>query len=249
VARSLELLAATAPEFGVPAVPTRAVATQVLRMAADPEAFTAAAREAIGVEIEIIDGDEEARLVFCGGTLGLEAAGPWIVVDIGGQSTELCRGEQGGALEPLSVLLGVVGLTERFFTGDPPGPEEIAALERFAAAVIAEVVPADLDGELLAVAGTATALGALEACPGEWRRAAIHGITVSRERLRHWRDVMLAMPTAERTRRYGIGRARADVFPAGLMLLDAVLARLGRERLRVSVNGLRVGAALSILER
>jgi exopolyphosphatase/guanosine-5'-triphosphate,3'-diphosphate pyrophosphatase len=246
VVRCLEALAEVAPRFRIPGVPLRAVGTQVLRMAVDPEVFTRPARDVLGAEIEIIDGAEEARLVFRGGTLGL-AGGPWIVVDVGGQSTELCWRDPSGALVPSSIPMGVVGLTERFLKGDPPGADELEAMRRCAEAAVSEAIPGRLEGEVLGVAGTATNLGALEVCPGEWRREQIHGVAVSRERLRHWLGVMAGIPTDERSRRYGIGRARADVFPAGLVLLDAVLARLGKEVVRVSVNGLRVGAALSIL--
>jgi exopolyphosphatase/guanosine-5'-triphosphate,3'-diphosphate pyrophosphatase len=248
VERSLATLAEVAPRFGVPGVRTRAVATQVLRMAADPEVFARPARDILGTEIEIVDGAEEARLVFRGGTLGLVDDGPWIVVDIGGQSTELCWRDRAGTLVPLSIPVGVVGLTERFFGSDPPGADEVAALERCAAAAVREAIPSVIEGEVLGVAGTATSLGALEVCQGEWRREAIHGVAVSRARLRHWLGVMAGLSAEERTRRYGIGHARADVFPAGLVLMDAVLARLGREGMRISVNGLRVGAALSVLE-
>jgi exopolyphosphatase / guanosine-5'-triphosphate,3'-diphosphate pyrophosphatase len=248
VARSLAALAEVAPRFGVPGVPVRAVATQALRMAADPEVFTRPAREILGADVEIVDGDEEARLVFRGGTLGLDGDAPWIVVDIGGQSTELCWRDGAGALVPLSIPVGVVGLTERFIGGDPPASDEVAALERCAAAAIIAAIPDGLAGEVLGVAGTATSLGALEVCPGgRWCREAIHGAAVSRARLRHWLGVMAGISIEERTERYGIGHARADVFLAGLVLLDAVLARLGVEALRISVNGLRVGAALSIL--
>jgi exopolyphosphatase/guanosine-5'-triphosphate,3'-diphosphate pyrophosphatase len=246
VERCLRALAEIAPRFGVPGIPARVVGTQVLRMAVDPEAFTRPARAVLGADVEIVDGAEEARLVFRGGTLGLPS-GPWIVVDVGGQSTELCWRDPAGALVPASVPIGVVGLTERFVKGDPPGPGELEAMARFAAAAISAALPARLDGELLGVAGTATSLGALEVCPGDWRREAIHGTAVPRARLRRWLDVMASIPAAERTRRYGIGDARADVFPAGLVILDAVLARLGKDVVRVSVNGLRVGAALSIL--
>jgi exopolyphosphatase/guanosine-5'-triphosphate,3'-diphosphate pyrophosphatase len=113
---------------------------------------------------------------------------------------------------------------------------------------VREAIPSVIEGEVLGVAGTATSLGALEVCPGEWRREAIHGVAVSRARLRHWLGVMTGLSAEERTRQHGIGHARADVFPAGLVLMDAVLAHLGRKGMRISVNGLRVGAALSVLE-
>jgi len=248
VERCLEALREVAPRFGIPGVPLRAIGTQVLRMAADPEVFMLPARDVLGAQIEIVDGAEEARLVFRGGTLGFPGDDPLIVVDIGGQSTELCWRDRAGALHPLSVPIGVVGLTERLFSRDPPLPKEVDEVERCAASAVAAAVPERLEGEVLGVAGTATNLGALEVCPGEWRREAIHGAVVSRQRLRHWLGVMAGLPSEERTRRFGIGHARADVFPAGLVLLDAVLARIGRQSVRISVNGLRVGAALSILE-
>lgn len=249
VARGLQNLAEMAPRFRVREAPARAVATQVLRMAGRPEEFTGRASEILGVDVEIIDGLEEARLVWRGAALGLTEEGPWIAVDVGGQSTELCWSDAGGGPVPLSLPVGVVGLTERFLAGDPPGPGEMAALEAHVAGAVREAVPPEFPGEVLGVAGTATCLGALDACPGGWRRDAIHGTVVRRERLRHWLGIMASIPASERTARYGIGHARADVFPAGLALFDAVLARLGRDRLRVSVNGLRVGAALSALGR
>jgi exopolyphosphatase / guanosine-5'-triphosphate,3'-diphosphate pyrophosphatase len=249
VTRGLDNLSEMAPRFAFGKMPTRAVATQVLRMAADPESFTVAARKILGVEVEIIDGLDEARLVFHGATTGLTGGGPWIVVDIGGQSTELCWHDERGALVPLSIPIGVVGLTERFLEDDPPSRKQLADLQAHVAAAIVDAVPKEIAGELLGVAGTSTSLGALEMCPGSWRREKIHGTVVSRERLRHWLGVMTAIPAAERTARYGIGHARADVFPTGLILLDTVLEHLGRDRVRISVNGLRVGAALSILEK
>jgi len=249
VERCLKNLEEMAPRFGVARTPTRAVGTQVLRMTSAPEEFTDRAREILGVEVEIIDGREEALLVFRGAMLGLDAEGPWIVFDIGGQSTELCFRGDGGALVPLSIPLGVVGLSERFLADDPPTPEQVAALEVHIRAAIADAIPTGMVGELLGVAGTSTSLGALEVSCGGFDREKIHGAIVSRERLRHWLSTLLAITAAKRTALYGIGHARADVFPTGLMLLDAVLAHLGRDRVRVSVNGLRVGAALSILER
>jgi exopolyphosphatase/guanosine-5'-triphosphate,3'-diphosphate pyrophosphatase len=248
VARCLATLRDVAPRFGVPGVAVRAVGTQALRMAADPGTFTHPAREILGTDVEIIDGAEEARLVFRGGTLGLPGDGPVIVVDIGGQSTELCWRDAAGELRTASAPIGVVGLTERFLAADPPPPAAIAALARHAEDAVAAAFPATIEGEVIGVAGTATSLGALEACPGTWRRDAVDGRVVARERLRHWLGVMTGISAAERTRRFGIGDSRADVFPAGLVLLDAVLARLGRDEMRVSVNGLRVGAALSVLE-
>ncbi|HUT79543.1 MAG TPA: exopolyphosphatase, partial [Polyangia bacterium] len=102
-------------------------------------------------------------------------------------------------------------------------------------------------GALAAVAGTATTLAWLESGQGRWDRGRIHGTGLSRERLRVWLGRMLEHDAAGRTTRFGVAAGRSDVFPAGLMVLDRVLGHLGRDEFLVSANGLRVGAALSIL--
>ena len=91
-------------------------------------------------------------------------------------------------------------------------------------------------------------LGWLELGLDRWDRAAVHGTPIDRPRLDHWTERMTRIGTAERIARYGLGPGRADVFPAGLCVIGELLDHLGRERFVVSVNGLRVGVALSLLE-
>lgn len=249
VARGLEALEELARRFSLAGRPRRAVATQALRMAASPEVFTAPAEEILGVPVEIISGEQEALLVGRGAILGLGVRGPVVVVDVGGQSTEISRRDTSGAWHPLSLPVGVVGLTDRFLGGDPPSPAELdRARDAVDQALDAAAVSADAPGDLIAVAGTPTTLARIDLDVAGWDRGLVHGHGIDRAAFERWFAEMLAVPSAERISRFGVGYRRADVFPAGLLALERILARLGRDHFTVSANGLRVGVALSVLE-
>lgn len=248
VARGLEALEQLTRDFALGDKPLRAVGTAVLRMTADPSPFSRPAQEILGTEIEILDGEQEALLVGRGAIAGLSTSGPLAVVDVGGQSIEVCRRDRSGRWRPLSMPNGVVGLTERFLTSDPPLDSEVEALRLSIRETLARALPAGAEGRLVAVAGTATTLGMLELGLGRWDRERVHGLELSRDRVRDWLDRIAAVDTATRTARYGIRPGRADVFPAGLCVLVELLDRLGHERFTISANGLRIGAALSLLE-
>ncbi len=247
VDRGLRTLERLVSDFGLPGRPIRAVGTAVLRMAADPRPFTGPAAAILGAPVEIIDEATEALLTVRGALLGLPGGGPRIVLDIGGQSTELCWSSRGGGWTPVSLPLGVVALTARFLKRDPPRPRDLAALGDAVSAQLADRVPRDPTGTLVAVAGTATTLARLELGGGSFDRGRIHGLGMDRGRLASWLGRMLEHDAAGRTERFGVSAGRSDVFPAGLVVLDRVLGHFGREEFVVSANGLRVGAALSIL--
>lgn len=247
VERGLRTLERLAEEFRLHDVPVRAVATAALRMTRSPASFTVPASSILGAPIEIIDSVAEARLTARGALLGLAGDGPLVVIDIGGQSTELCWSVPGGGRSSCSLPLGVVALTKRFLDGDPPPPERLVALGDHVSAALSRGAPRDLPGAPVAVAGTATTLARLELGGAAFDRERIHGAALDRGRLGYWLERMLELPAAERGARYGIQAGRADIFPAGLVILDRVLDHLGREGFTVSANGLRVGAALSIM--
>ncbi len=226
----------------------RAVGTAVLRMASNPEVFAGPAAEILGVEIETLSGEEEALLMGRGAVLGLTGDGPWITVDVGGQSTEVYAFGGNTRLQPLSLPMGVVGLTAAFFTEDPPGPAEVEALRGEIRHVLSEAIPTDLEGEIVGVAGTATTLGRIDLKLDNWRREKVHGRKMRREVLNDWLGRMLAVPAGQRTKQYGVRPGRADVFPSGLCILDELLGHLSRDSFIVSANGLRVGVALELME-
>lgn len=249
VDRGLQALRRLIVEFDMASHPLRAVATAALRMTADPSPFLEPAQQLLGVRIEIIDGLEEALMVSRGAVHGLDAGGaPWVVVDIGGRSTELCWQDAKGGWNPVSIRMGVVGLTDEFINSDPPTVKELTALRGEVRRRLDELLPRALPGRLVGVAGTASTLGRLEVGAPGWNRDLVHGCTVSRASLIAWLDKTVSMTVEEREARLGLGPSRADVFPAGLCILDEVMVHLDRGDLVVSANGLRIGAALSILE-
>lgn len=248
VARGLEAIEQLTRGFDLRRKPLRVVGTQVLRATCDPGPFTEPAREILGREIEIVDGETEALLVSRGAIVGIAAPGPFVVCDVGGQSTEVCRQLDEGAWRPVSLPLGVVSLTERHLTTDPPTRPEVAALRAEVRACLEAAVPAGANEHLLAVAGTATTLAMLALGLESWDRDRVHGLELDRAAVEHWLTRMLEIDSESRTRTYGVRAGRADVFPAGLIVVLELLDRLGRDTFTVSANGLRIGAALSLLE-
>jgi exopolyphosphatase/guanosine-5'-triphosphate,3'-diphosphate pyrophosphatase len=249
VARGLETLERLTADFALDEKPLRAVGTEVLRATSDPTPFTEPAREILGRPIEIIDGEQEALLTSWGAIAGIGVEGPFAVCDVGGQSTEICRQRADGTWQPRSIPLGVVGLTERHLRSDPPLDEEIGTLRsEVRSALVDEGLTAPAGGRLIGVAGTATTLAMLELGTRAWQRERVHGMKIKRARVDGWLARMIAVDAVTRSATYGVRPGRSDVFPAGLSVLLEVLDHLGYDRFTVSANGLRIGAALTLLE-
>lgn len=248
VQRSLLALEEIAKRFDLRGKPLRAVGTACLRMTSDPRPFLEPAHEILGVEVEVISGAEEASLTSRGAGLGLGVPLPHCIVDVGGQSTEICWREDGPGERSVSLDLGVVSLSARFLGADPPVPSEIDALRAHVRETLREAVPPRLPGALVAVAGTATTLGAAHLGLAAWDRSKVHGLDMQRESLIALGAAVMAAPILERAARFHIHPGRADVFPAGIVILEEVLDHLGRGSFVISANGLRVGVARVLLE-
>jgi exopolyphosphatase/guanosine-5'-triphosphate,3'-diphosphate pyrophosphatase len=248
VVRGLRALETLVHDYDLKQKPLIAVATAALRKTGDPAPFLKPAREILGVEVEVISGDREAELTCRGATIGINGTGPWIVLDIGGQSTEVCwqKGETGWTMR--SLALGVVDLTERLIRSDPPTPEALETLYREIDEILSADIPRDVSGEVLGVAGTATTLGMMSLGLTTWQREKVHGLSMAKKRVVEWQRRITSITAKERTERYGVRPVRADVFPAGIAVLERVLNHFGRDGFTISVNGLRVGAALSLLD-
>lgn len=247
VMRGLDTLEKLVDRFDLKNKPLRAVATAVLRMTSDPLIFTIAAKEILGVDIEILTGEEEAMFGGFGAVFGLGQSDSWIVCDIGGQSTEVSWKSDYDA-GAVSLPMGVVGLTADFAPTDPPLAGEIEALCKHARATFKEKIPSDLKGELIGVAGTATTVAMLDLQLKTWQREKVHGHKMDRGALCMWRDKMASITARERTNVYGVRHGRADVFPAGLSIMDELMKHLGRNNFIASANGLRVGVAIKMLQ-
>jgi len=230
----------------------RFVATSASRDAENRDDFVRGVLARIGVEPEVVSGDEEARLSFTGATRGLTGAQPpYLVVDIGGGSTEFVVGTD----EPLaarSVDIGCVRLTERHLRSDPPSRAEVAALIADADAAIAlagEAVPFADARTLVGLAGSVTTAAALALGLEQYDPVAIHGARISAAAVAGVSDRLLASTHAERSSVAVIHPGRLDVLNAGILVLRRILDLTGLPEVLVSEHDILDGIALSVAER
>jgi exopolyphosphatase/guanosine-5'-triphosphate,3'-diphosphate pyrophosphatase len=231
------------------AVAVRATATSAARDAANRDDFFGSAADVLGVVPELLPGDEEARLSFLGATTGLDAPAPYLVVDIGGGSTEFVLGtEKPEAL--VSVDTGCVRLTEQYLVSDPPAPEELSQ----AVSVVRDIV-ADVDREipgareaatLIGLAGTVTTIAAVEQGLAEYDRDRIHHFRLSRAAAEDVFRTLATEPVAERRHNPGLEPERVDVIVGGAIVLVTILRVLGFDEVLVSEADILDGIVRSL---
>ncbi len=228
----------------------RATATSAARDATNREQFFAAGRDALGgVPLELLPGEEEARLSFLGATSGVTDPPPYLVVDIGGGSTEFIVGTDGpDAL--VSVDMGCVRLTEQFVHSDPPAPDELSALVsavRDHLADVARDVPGVRDARtVIGLAGTVTTIAAIEMGLPEYDAEKIHHFRLDR---RAAEDVFrtLATETIEQRRHNpGLEPGRVDVIVAGAAILVTIMRTFDVAELVVSEADILDGLVRSL---
>ena len=223
----------------------RMVATSATRDAANREDFFAMVRETLGAEAEVITGDEEARLSFAGAVADLEPAdGPFLVVDVGGGSTELVLGDWDGVRADVwaarSVDVGCVRIVERCLRGDPPTAGEVAAGETFAADVLAAAfsdVPVAQARTWVGVAGTVTTLSALAQQLPEYDAERTHLSRLSTAEIADTTAALLAAPRAEIAANPVVHPGRVDVIAGGALIVRVLAEQL---RARADIVGLVV---------
>lgn len=220
----------------------RIAATSAVRDAADRERFFAGVREVAGVEAEVLTGAQEAALAFLGATGAVEVPRPAAVIDIGGGSTEVVVGTSHGAQAGASVQLGCVRLTERHLQADPPDPAQLEAGRAMVASRLDEV-DAQLGAAgwqvadaaaLVAVAGTATTLGALHLGLDTYEESAIHGVRIPAPALAALTGRLVAMTSGERAALGPMQPGREDVIHGGALVLAATVQRYGFDEVVVS---------------
>ncbi|SHG55887.1 Ppx/GppA phosphatase family protein [Streptoalloteichus hindustanus] len=236
----------------------RMVATSATRDAANREDFFGMVRQVLGVDAEVISGDEEARLSFTGAVGDLEPEdGPFVVADVGGGSTELVLGTWDGAKALVeaarSVDVGCVRITERCLRSDPPTAEEVADAERVVREVLAEAfdaVPVEHARTWVGVAGTVTTLSALVQELPEYDSERTHLSRLSLDQVRSTTDHLLAIPHDERARYGCVHPGRVDVIGGGSLVVKVLAEELSRRagitELVVSEHDILDGIALSV---
>jgi exopolyphosphatase/guanosine-5'-triphosphate,3'-diphosphate pyrophosphatase len=252
----------------------RFVATSATRDVENRADFVAGVRDALGVEPEVITGDEEAALSFAGATRELLAAGveqPVLVVDIGGGSTEFVLGDRGGAdvgnsqdgsqggsagrttvRAARSVDIGCVRMTERHLHSDPPTEDEITAARAdidASIALAAETVALARTGTLVGLAGSVTTVAAMALDLPSYLPERIHHARIPAADVHRVARRLLSMSHAERAALPFMHPGRVDVIGAGALVLAAVLDRVPVDEVVVSEHDILDGIAWSIVER
>jgi exopolyphosphatase/guanosine-5'-triphosphate,3'-diphosphate pyrophosphatase len=227
----------------------RFCATSATRDATNRHLFVDGVRERLGIELEVISGDEEAALSFAGAIKDLDPSnGPFLVVDIGGGSTEFVFGT--ATVEAArSVNIGCVRMSERHFASDPATPEQIEAARTDIQAAIAQaaaVVPITKAKTLVAVAGTATTVAAAALELPEYDRYAIH---LSRISAQQTHDAATMFATKTREQRISLGYmhpGRVDVIAAGSLVLSEIMKATGATEFVASESDILDGMAFSL---
>ncbi len=218
--------------------PIEAVATEGLRLARDRQVFLDRAREALGVEVRLISGEEEARLSYLSVAREHSEVAAMRVIDVGGASTELVSG-RGEEIDSIaSHQVGSVRLTEEFVSHDPMTLEEVAAIEAKARAAFA-TQPLEPEDALYGLAGTVTTTAALLLGLTSYDRERVDRTTWSRADVAGLRDELAAETLEQRLMRPCLPPGRADVVVAGMTILDVALQHCGASTLVVRDRGLR----------
>ena len=235
--------AAEIAELGITAV--RMVATSATRDAANAAEFRAMVRSVLGVDPEVITGDEEARLSFAGAVRGLTAEAPFLVVDIGGGSTEFVTGTT-TVEAAISVDIGCVRMTERHLHSDPATAPEIAAAQADITAAVDRAlaaVPAAEAKTLVGLAGSVATVAALALRLPAYESARIHHARVSHADVVEVTKSLLAATVAERRELGPMHPGRADVIGAGALILQTIMDRSGAESVVASEHDILDGIA------
>lgn len=206
----------------------RFIATSAARDAGNRAEFFAGVEQRLGVFPEVISGDEEARLSFSGATSGVEATGRVLVFDIGGGSTELVTGSAAGEIaSACSLNVGSVRITERFFAHRPPIRQEVADATAFVASLLESsgVDWAQID-TAIGVAGTVTSVSAALQGLVTYDRQLVHRSSIGTQEVAEITSDWLARPTDELIDAYHLHPLRAEVLPAGALILAEIARRL-----------------------
>ncbi|HEU4513282.1 MAG TPA: Ppx/GppA phosphatase family protein [Nocardioidaceae bacterium] len=228
----------------------RFCATSAARDASNSAEFAAGVEARLGVVPEVVTGAAEAQLSYDGATRGLagkDLPGPFLVIDIGGGSTELILGDGHGHVRASRSLdIGSVRMTERHLRTDPPTRDEVAAAAAEISTAVAGIdVPLAEARTVVGVAGTITTVTAGVLGLLEYDRAAIDQAEIAVSDVHAMTERLLAMTVDERKALPYMHPGRADVIGAGALILDEVLRRTKVDTLLVSEADILDGIAWS----
>ncbi len=235
--------------------PIRAVATSAVREAANGEEFVRRVRAATGVEMEVVSGFEEARLIYLGVLQALPVYNDRVaLVDIGGGSTEFLIGERGRTRYANSLKIGAIRMTQRFFPKEAVTAKQVEACRALVRGEIyhaAQEIRASGCRTLIATSGTVQTVAAMAmTARGESITDSLNGVHISRREVSEVLDMVLATRSmAQRERLPGIDPRRADIITAGAVVLETILQECDADGYIVSSYALREGIVLDTISK
>ena len=247
--RSLEAFTSDIEKYHAKRI--RAVATGVVREARNRDSFIDLVRGKTGIQVEVISGEEEARLTGLGIQYALGfGVRPFIAFDLGGGSTEFLLVPKQGRSKALSLPLGAMILTQRHFVSDPPQTQEVESLKKETRGLLLKAFPDEIrDGPLVGTGGTVTTLGAMA------HGIEVQGISPERmnglflrvQQLEELLGRMKPLSAAERAALPGLDQGRADVILAGSLVVNEILSFFHSSEMMISLTDLMEGALLDLL--
>ncbi len=251
LARAFEVLRRYAETItAAGAVAVRMVATSATRDAQNADDFSTGVRAILGIDPEVISGDEEAALSFVGATAELARTCPHLVVDIGGGSTEFVLGAPGGPITAsASFDIGCVRMTERHLHGDPPTVAEImAATSDIDAALeaVAVTMPAAGAARLVGLAGSVTTVAGIALGLPSYQPSRLHHAQVSAHQVHAVAEHLLRSSHAQRAMIGVMHPGRVDVIGGGALILERVMTRFGFPQVLASEHDILDGIAWSL---
>ena len=228
----------------------RFCATSATRDAMNRNLFIDGVRDILNVQVEVIPGEEEAALSFTGATYQLDqGTGPFLVVDIGGGSTEFVYGDK-KVMSAKSVNIGCVRMSERHLTSQPPTMDQIASAIvdiDIAITQAAVSVPINSAKSLIAVAGTATTVAAAALDLSKYDRDLIHLSKISADKVHKVAQMFQSMSKSEISALPYMHEGRVDVITAGSLVLSRVMAATGAVEFVASESDILDGMAFSLI--
>jgi exopolyphosphatase/guanosine-5'-triphosphate,3'-diphosphate pyrophosphatase len=217
------------------------VGTAALREARNSADFVEQVNEELGIRVRVISGRDEAYYTYLSVKEDrFPGTDRFIIVDIGGGSTELIEGDRDRFLDFVSLPVGSVKLTEMFIRSDPPGEDEIVRLTRF----LKETISAPFNGSgatIVGTAGTITNLAGIVLGLETYEKEKVHGLRISLRDIDAVIGRLKGLTVGERGKVRGMEQGREDILLQGILLMGEIMRYFGAEELVVSANGVRYG--------
>ncbi|MBI5473379.1 MAG: Ppx/GppA family phosphatase [Ignavibacteriae bacterium] len=224
--------------------------TSAVRDASNKQEFAELIHSTTGLELEILTGNDEALWTFRGAISGIPNLTKATVIDIGGGSTEITVGDEREIFSSVSLNVGSVRLTERFFKHDPPTPMELENAIAFTEDEIAKAARFDFKGStLVGVAGTATSLAVLAQGLKSFSIGAVTNYSVGKETVSHLFRTLQVMASHEILSLSSVMEGRSDVITAGALIAREIMEHFGFESMVVSERGVRYGIVIREWEK